>query len=93
LGTPQGVLLPDSTSGYEPGASDGRLSAQGQRRSRDQVIRIGPDHSIADAAKLIADNDVSALPVVDDDGRLVGIISEGDLMSREEIGAAAHHSW
>jgi CBS domain-containing protein len=55
------------------------------------VITIGPDDSIADAAKLIADNDVSALPVVDDDGHLVGIISEGDLMSREEIGAAVHH--
>jgi CBS domain len=57
------------------------------------VITIGPDDSIADAAKLIADNDVSALPVVDDDGHLVGIISEGDLMSREEIGAAIHHPW
>ena len=57
------------------------------------VITIGPDDSIADAAKLIADNDVSALPVVDDDGHLVGIISEGDLMSREEIGAAVHHPW
>jgi CBS domain-containing protein len=57
------------------------------------VITIGPDDSIADAAKLIADNDVSALPVVDDGGHLVGIISEGDLMSREEIGAAVHHPW
>jgi CBS domain-containing protein len=28
------------------------------------VITIGPDDSIADAAKLIADNDVSALPVI-----------------------------
>jgi CBS domain-containing protein len=57
------------------------------------VITIGPDDSIADAAKLIADNDVSALPVVDDGGHLVGIISEGDLMTREEIGAAVHHPW
>jgi CBS domain-containing protein len=52
------------------------------------VITIGPDDSIADAAKLIADNDASALPVVGDGGYLVAIISEGDLMSREEIGAA-----
>jgi CBS domain-containing protein len=57
------------------------------------VITIGPDDSIADAAKLIADNDVSALPVVDHDGHLVGIISEGDLMNREEIGASIHHPW
>ena len=57
------------------------------------VITIGPDDSIADAAKLIADNDVSALPVIDDHGRLVGIISEGDLMNREEIGTEIHHPW
>jgi CBS domain-containing protein len=57
------------------------------------VIAIGPEASVADAAKLIAENDVSALPVVDDDGRLVGIISEGDLMNREEIGTEIHHPW
>jgi CBS domain-containing protein len=57
------------------------------------VITIGPDASVAEAAKLIAQNDVSALPVVDDHGRLVGIISEGDLMNREEIGTEIHHPW
>ena len=57
------------------------------------VITIGPDDSIADSAKLIADNDVSALPVVDDDGHLVGIISEGDLMRRAEAGTERRHSW
>jgi CBS domain-containing protein len=44
------------------------------------VITIGPEDTIADAAKLIAQNDVSALPVLDDEGQLVGIISEGNLM-------------
>lgn len=57
------------------------------------LITIDPEASIADAAKLIAEFDVSALPVVDDDGRLVGIISEGDLMRREEIGTSVHHPW
>jgi CBS domain-containing protein len=57
------------------------------------VITIGPEDTIADAAKLIAQNDVSALPVLDDEGRLVGIISEGDLMNREEIGTEVHHPW
>jgi CBS domain-containing protein len=41
------------------------------------VITIGPDASVAGAAKLIAQNDVSALPAVD---HLVGIISDGDLI-------------
>ena len=57
------------------------------------VITVGPDDTVADAAKLIAQNDVSALPVVDEDGHLVGIISEGDLMNREEIGTEVHHPW
>jgi CBS domain-containing protein len=66
-------------------------------RARDvmvhDVITIHPDDSIADAAKLITENDVSALPVVDNDGRLVGVISEADLMNREEIGTEIHHPW
>ena len=31
---------------------------------------------------------VSGLPVIDDDGRLVGLISEGDLLRRSELGSA-----
>ena len=57
------------------------------------VITVAPRDSVAHAAKLIAQNDVSALPVIDDHGRLVGIISEGDLMNREEIGTEIHHPW
>ena len=57
------------------------------------VVTIGPQDTIAVAAKLIAQNDISALPVVDEKGQLVGIISEGDLMNREEIGTEIHHPW
>ncbi len=57
------------------------------------VITIGPDDSVAEAARLIAENDVSALPVVDDDDRLVGVISEADLLRRVEIGTSVHHPW
>jgi len=57
------------------------------------VVAIDPDAGVAEAAKLMTENDVSALPVVDPDGRLVGIISEADLMRREEVGTAVHHPW
>lgn len=57
------------------------------------VIKIGADATVAEAAKLIAENDISALPVVDDGGRLVGVISEADLLRREEIGTSIHHPW
>jgi CBS domain-containing protein len=57
------------------------------------VITIGPEESVAEAARLMALNDVSALPVIDDDERLVGIISEADLMRREEIGTEVQRPW
>ena len=36
---------------------------------------------------------ISAVPVVDEDGMLVGIVSEGDLMRRAEIGTERRHPW
>jgi len=52
------------------------------------VVTIGPDESVARAARLMTENDVSALPVVAADGRMIGLISEADLLRREEIGTA-----
>lgn len=57
------------------------------------VITVSPDDHVADAVKLLSDYDISALPVVDDDGRLVGILSEADLIQREEIGTQKRHPW
>lgn len=51
-----------------------------------QLVTIGPEASIVDAANAMIDNHVSGLPVVDDDGKLIGIISEGDFIRRAEIG-------
>ncbi|MFI5282951.1 MAG: CBS domain-containing protein [Candidatus Dormibacterales bacterium] len=47
------------------------------------VFTIAPDASIKDAARQLIEHSVSALPVVDTSGRLVGIISEADLLSME----------
>jgi predicted transcriptional regulator len=37
------------------------------------------------------DGRISGLPVIDDDGRLAGIVTEGDLLRRIELGTAPHH--
>jgi CBS domain-containing protein len=42
-------------------------------------------------ATLLAERGISGAPVVDSSGRLIGIISEGDLLHRAEIGTARHH--
>jgi len=60
--------------------------------SRD-VVTCRPDDDIAEVAKLLAERDVSALPVVDDSGMVVGVISEADLMRREEIDTEKHRPW
>ena len=57
------------------------------------VITVSPGDDVADAVQLLADYDVSALPVVDDEENVVGIISEADLLHREEIGTEKRRPW
>jgi CBS domain-containing protein len=51
-----------------------------------QVVTIPPKATVIEAAKRMLDHRISGLPVVDDEDRLVGVISEGDLLRRVEIG-------
>jgi CBS-domain-containing membrane protein len=57
------------------------------------VVTVSPNTDVAEAVRLLGEHDVSALPVVDEDGAVVGIISEGDLLRREEIGTEKHRPW
>ncbi len=50
------------------------------------VITVGPGHNVRHAARIMLEHGVSGLPVVGDDGKLVGILTEGDLMRRMELG-------
>ena len=45
-----------------------------------------PSTTLADAARIMLENQVTGLPVLDTDGKLVGIVSEGDLLRRAELG-------
>lgn len=45
-----------------------------------QVVTVTPETSILDAARLMLEHKISGLPVVTDGGRVVGIISEHDLL-------------
>lgn len=51
-----------------------------------QVVGIRPDATVAQAIDVMLDRRISALPVTDREGRLVGILSEGDLLRRGELG-------
>ncbi len=51
-----------------------------------RVISIAPDASIMAAIRLMLQNHISGLPVVDPSGALVGIVTEGDFLRRGETG-------
>jgi CBS domain-containing protein len=57
------------------------------------VVTVRPDTDVAEATKLLAEHDVSALPVLDQDGSLIGMLSEADLIHRAEIGTEKHRPW
>ena len=47
------------------------------------VLTVGPYTSLKDVAKLFVERRVSGAPVVDDDGTIVGVVSEGDILFKE----------
>jgi CBS domain-containing protein len=57
------------------------------------VITVGENETVRDAARLLIEKRISAVPVVDGAGRLVGIVTEADLMHRVEAGTERPTSW
>jgi len=49
-----------------------------------EVVAATPRMTIKEVARLLAAAEVSALPVVDEEGRVVGVVSEADLLLKEE---------
>jgi len=58
------------------------------------VMTVLPETTLADAARMMLARHVSGMPVVDAQGGLVGMITEGDLLRRVELGTEEEHpSW
>ena len=57
------------------------------------VITVKPNSSIEEVAKTFVQRRISGAPVVDDSGKLIGVVSEGDLMFRSEIGTERPHPY
>ena len=51
-------------------------------------VTIEPEATIGEAARLMLENKVSGLPVVDDDNKVIGIITESDIFSMVVL-----HEW
>ena len=50
------------------------------------VVTVSPEATIVEAANIMLQRHISGLPVVDAAGKLVGMVTEGDLIRRPEIG-------
>lgn len=47
------------------------------------VISVRPDTSLRDAARIMVEKGISGLPVTNEEGTLVGVVSEGDFLRKE----------
>jgi len=57
------------------------------------VISVRPDSTVAEAIQLMGKCQISGLPVIALDGRLVGVVTEGDLLRRAELGTEKPRLW
>jgi len=58
-----------------------------------RVITADPEMTVRIAAGTMVFAGISGMPVVDKDNRLIGMVTEGDLMRRDEIGTGKRQSW
>ncbi len=57
------------------------------------VISVRPNARVEEVARILLASRISAVPVIDEQGELLGIVSEGDLMRRAEAGTERRRSW
>lgn len=58
-----------------------------------EVVSVSPDTPVRDIARLLLAHQISAVPVVDATGMVVGMVSEGDLIGRSEAEREARRDW
>ena len=57
------------------------------------VITVGPEACVQDVAHILLSARISGVPVVGENGELLGIVTEGDLMRRVETGTNRQRPW
>lgn len=57
------------------------------------VHTVGPDTPVEAIAQLLLDRRISGVPVVAESGKVLGVVSECDLMRRPESGTVKRRAW
>src|SRR6185437_1836246 len=84
MGAPREPASPGSQDGHGMKARDVMTSP---------VVSVGPDTPVREIAKLLRNHGISAVPVIDATGAPSGMVSEGDLIGRDETSANARRDW
>lgn len=58
-----------------------------------EVVAVDQDTTVAEVARLLLEHHISGVPVIDGEGRVLGIVSEADLLPRLEDDAAHRRAW
>jgi CBS domain-containing protein len=58
-----------------------------------KVVSVSPETPVQSIAKAMLDHAISAVPVVDASGAVIGMVSEGDLIKRSEREHRERRSW
>jgi CBS domain-containing protein len=75
------LILADAAAGRPPDLLEKHMQAKDVMTS--PVVTVGPDDSVTDIARLLLERHISATPVVDEAGALLGVVSEGDLYAAQ----------
>jgi CBS domain-containing protein len=76
--TVQEVEVVQSGAPFKEGLPDVKVSEVMRR----EVATVHPDSPITEVVELLLDKDFTAVPVVDDQGKVVGMVSDNDLLTR-----------
>ena len=57
------------------------------------VVSVHPDTSVREIARLLLDKGISAVSVIDNNGTLIGMVSEGDLIRPDQAAREARREW
>jgi CBS domain-containing protein len=58
-----------------------------------KVITVSPDTPVEQIARILLEHRISGVPVVDPEGRLLGIVTEGDLLRRPDLETGRRRPW
>jgi CBS domain-containing protein len=57
------------------------------------VVSVHPDTPVREIARLLLDKGISAVPVIDNNGAPIGMVSEGDLIRPDQAAREARREW